>query len=104
MGRSEQHRLLLERRADLAIAEHLPDDVARLIGLVEDGNELRSVGRDAFGPEVLGEPLARQLDHAIGSREDRLRRAVIAIEGDDVRGRTEGAWEVENIANCRSAE
>src|SRR5947207_3105557 len=104
MGRAEQYRLLLERRADFAIAQHLLDDVARLVGFVANGDELRTLSRDAFGPEVLGEPLARQLDHAIGSRKDRLRRAVIAIECDDVRGRTKGAREVEDVANCRGAE
>src|SRR6266550_7562031 len=72
MGGTKQHRLLPQGRADFAIAQHLFDDVARLVRFVANGDELRTLGRNAFGPEILGEPLARQLDHAIGRREDRL--------------------------------
>ena len=53
MGRAEQHCLLLQGRADLTVAQHLLDDVARLVGFVAHGDELRALGRDPFGPEVL---------------------------------------------------
>src|SRR3954452_23439012 len=76
MGGAEQHRLLLQGRTDLAISQHLLDDVARLVGFVADGDELRALRRDAFGPEVLGEALARQIDHAVGGGQDRVCRAV----------------------------
>ena len=36
MRGAEQHRLLLQRRADLAVLQHPLDDVARLVGLVAD--------------------------------------------------------------------
>ena len=87
VGGAEQHGLLFQGRADLAIAQHLLDDVARLVGFIAHGDELRALGRDALGPKVLGEALSRQIDHAIGGRQDRLCRAVIAVERDDIRGR-----------------
>ena len=68
---------------------------------------MTSCGRSAeiaLGPEVLGEPLARQIDHAVGGGEDRLRRAIVAVERDDVGRRTEGAREVEDVAHGRGAE
>jgi hypothetical protein len=58
--------------------------IARLLGLVLDGDQLRPLLRLAVGPEVLGEALARQIDHAIGGGQDRLRRAIVAVERDDV--------------------
>ena len=46
----------------------------------------------------------RQIDHAVGGGEDRLRRAVVAIERDDVGRRRELAREVEDVAHRRGAE
>ena len=55
----KQHRLLLQQRAFLAVRQDAIDNVARLIGFVADGDELRFCGRGAVGPEILGEALAR---------------------------------------------
>ena len=81
----EQHRLLLEADAGLAVRQHLLDDVAGLVGLVAHGDQLRPLGRGAVGPEVLGEALGGELDHRIGRGQDRLGRAVVAVERDDRR-------------------
>ena len=40
-GCPEQHGLLLEERTALAVLQDAFDDVARLVGLVADGDELR---------------------------------------------------------------
>ena len=104
MRGAEQHRLLLQRRAALAVLQDAFDDVAGLVGLVADADEMRPLGRIAVGPKVLGEPLGREIDHAIGGRKDRLRRAIIAIERDDLGGRTELIGKVENVADSRGAE
>jgi len=50
---------------------------------------VRPFGRNPVRPEVLSEALGRQIDDAIGGREDRLRRTIIAIERDDLGRRTE---------------
>ena len=42
---AEQHRLLLQARAGLAVVQDALDDVARLVGFVADGDELRLRGR-----------------------------------------------------------
>ena len=57
---AEQHRLLLQRASRLAVLQHALDDVARLVGFVAHGDELRPLADVAVGPEVLGEALARQ--------------------------------------------
>ena len=49
----EQHRLMLELIAFLAVCQDLLDDVTRLIRFVTNGNELRLVRRDPFGPRFL---------------------------------------------------
>src|SRR5262249_51395020 len=103
-GRSKQHSLLLQGRADLTVAQHLLDDVARLVGFIADGDELRALCRIPLGPEILGEPLTREIDHAIGSGQDRLRRTIVAIKRNDFRPRTKGVWEVEDVANRRGTE
>ena len=54
---AEQHRLLLQARAGLAILQHALDDVAGLVGLVAHGDQLRLCGGGPLGPEVLGETL-----------------------------------------------
>ena len=59
MRGAEQHRLLLQRRARLAVLQHALDDVARLVGLVAHGDQLRPLADWRVGPEVLGEALAR---------------------------------------------
>ena len=60
--------------------------------------------RGAFGPEILGEPLSRKSDHAIGGRQDRLRRAVVAVEGDDLRAGAEVIGEIQDVADRGGAK
>jgi len=60
-----------------------------LADLVADAHETRAFERVPIRPKILGEPLGRQIDDAIGGREDRLRRTIIAIERDDLGRRTE---------------
>ena len=64
----------------------------------------RSAGL-ALGPEVLGEALGGQVDHAIGGGEDRLGRAIVAVERDDCRPAGENWFgKVEDVAHRRRAE
>jgi hypothetical protein len=51
-----------------------------------------------FRPEILREALAGEVDYAIGGGQDRLRRAIVPVERDDVGRRAEGAGKVEDIA------
>ena len=103
-GGAEQHRLVLEQRALLAIGQHLLDDVAGLVGLVVHGDELRLLRGGAVGPEVLGEALARKPDDAVGRRQHRLRRAVIAVERDHLRARREALRKIQDVAHGGGAE
>ena len=89
MGGAEQDGLLLQRRAALAVLQNSFDDVARLVGLVADADEAGAIGRLTLGPEVLGEAFRGKIDDAIGGGEDRLGRAIIAIERDDLGRRAE---------------
>ena len=69
----------------LAVLQDALDDVARLVGFVADGDQVRLRGGCPVGPEVLGEALRGQADHAVGGGEDRLRRAIVPVERDDAR-------------------
>ena len=80
------------------------DDAAGLVGFVAHRDQPRLCARSSVGPEVLGETLLCQVDHAIGGGKDRLRRAVVAVERDDVGGRRELPGEVEDVAHGRGAE
>ena len=80
------------------------DDIARLVGLVADADEAGAICRLTLGPEVLGEALRGQIDDAIGGGEDRLGRAVIAIERDDLGRRAELGGKIEDVAHGRGAE
>ncbi len=103
-GGAEQHGLVLEQRAFLAVRQHLLDDVAGLIGLVADRDEQRLARRGPVGPQVLGEALLGERDHAVGGRQDRLRRAIVAVERDDLGRRAELVREVEDVAHRGGAE
>ncbi len=71
MRGAEQHRLLLQQRARLAVLQHALDDVARLVGLIAHGDEARTLGGVAIAPQVLGEALGGKIDDAVGGGEDR---------------------------------
>ena len=103
-GCPEQHGLLLEEGAVFAVFQDALDDEARLVGLVADRDESRLCGRRAFGPEVLGKALLGEIDDAVGGGENRLRRAIVAIERDDVRRRSELIGKVEDVAHGGGAE
>ena len=102
--RPEEHRLLLQARANLAVFQHALDDVAGLVGLVAHADQLRTLGRLAVRPEVLGEALYGKINHAIGGSENGLGRTIVAIERDDLGRRTELSREVEDVAHRRGAE
>ena len=68
----------------LAVLQHALDDIARLVGLVAQRDEQGFCAGSPVGPEVLGETFAGEIDDAVGRGKDRLGRAVVAIERDDV--------------------
>ena len=80
MGGAEEHRLLLQRHACLAVGEHPLDHVARLVGLVGDHHQRRLVAGLALRPQLLGVALLGKRDHRVGGGEDRLGRAVVALQ------------------------
>ena len=89
---------------DFPVLQHSLDDVAGLVGLVAHGDELRKLRRLALGPEILGETFRGEFDHAIGGGKDRLRRAIVPVERDDVGGGGECVREIEDVADGRGAE
>src|ERR1700730_10821072 len=95
----EQDRLLLQRRTTLAVLQDAFDDVARLVGLVAYADQMRPFGQIPVGPKILGEALGGQIDDAVGSRENRLCRAIIAIERDDLSRRAELTGEIEDVTD-----
>ena len=84
VGGAEQHGLRLEREPGLAVLQHRLDHIARLIGFVAHADELRPLGGVALRPEVLGEALSASSITRVGGREDRLRRAIVLLQRDDL--------------------
>ncbi len=86
MRGAEKHGLLLELCAALAIFQHLVGNISRLIALVAHRYQPRALRALPLRAQVLRETLGGKVDHRIGGGQNRLRRAVIAIERDDVGG------------------
>ncbi len=99
MGGAEQHRLRLEDDPGFAVRQDFFRDTARLVGFVAHADQLRPLGRRAFRPESLAEALLGQLDDRIGGGQDRLRRAVIALERGRFGARAELAGKIQNVAD-----
>ena len=80
--RAEQDRLLLERGAILAIAQHGLDDEVHLADVIGDRHQRRLGIGGAARAQVLREAFARQADDGIGGGEDGLRRAIVLLQRD----------------------
>ena len=100
----EEDGLILQRRASLALGEHLGDDVIHLRLLVGGGDEARTLATLARRKEILGEPLGGQPDHSVRGIQHGLRRSVVLLESDDSRRRREGLREVEDVAHRRRSK
>ena len=103
-GRAEQDGLVPERDRVLALREHPLGHAAGLVGFVADADQHRAVANDAVGAQVFREALAGEPDHRVGCVEDRPRRAIVALERHDARGRIELRRKVEDVAHGRGAE
>ncbi len=104
MGGAKQDRLLLQRRAGLALRQDLRHDARHLRDIVGDGDEGRTPAARPLAAEILGETFACQTDHGVRCGEDRLCRTVVLLQRDDVRGWAEAFREVQDVANVRGAE
>ena len=82
MRRAEQHGLLLERHALLAMPQHAPAHEVALLGLVQARAEHRHPRALARGPERLLVALRRERDGGVRRGEDRRDRAVVLLQAD----------------------
>ena len=80
MRGAEQHRLLRQPGAFLALAQHLVGHPARLVGLVVHQHQLRPVRRGLVAVQRLRKAPAGQRDHGVGRSQQRLRAAVVALQ------------------------
>src|SRR5216683_8439829 len=78
--------------------------MSRLASFVADTDELWLGAGSAICPEVLGEPLGCQTDHAVCRSQDGLCGAVVPIERDNIGRRAELVGKVEDVPYCRGAE
>ena len=93
-------------RARDALVDQLLDRAqhgARLGVLVGERADRDRVALADLGPQLLAHLVAVVRDHRVGRREDRLRRAVVLLELDDV-GVGEVVLEVEDVADVGAAE
>src|SRR5271169_5686707 len=103
MRGAEQHRLPAQRGAGLAVVEHAVGDIPSLRCLVLDIGQERQLCRSLGRIEGLRDLLGGPGNHRVRGIEDRLGRAIIALERDD-RGRwRETVGKVEDVAHgCRA--
>ena len=80
---AEQHRLLVQRDAAFAVLEHALAHERGLGQLVDTRGERRATPRRPRRPELLAVAPVRVLHDGVGAGQDRRRRAVVAVEGDD---------------------
>ena len=104
MRGAKQHRLPAERDPSLTVVEHAVGDIFGLGRLILDISQERSLRRSLGRIKGLRDPRMGPGDHCVCSVEDRLGRAVIALERDDRHGWGEMVGKVENVPNCRRAE
>jgi hypothetical protein len=83
--RAEQHRLTPQRNARLPIFQDPPDHEIRLVVLVLAGDQRGPLAVGPWGPEILGIALLGLGDEVVGRGQDRLRAAVVLLQGDDLR-------------------
>ena len=102
--RAEQHGLLLERHRSFAMLQDPLGHVARLVGLVAHRDKLRAFGGGSIRSQVLLVTLGGEIDDRIRGREDRLRRAIVAVKRNDVRRRCEKTRKIQNVAHRRGAK
>jgi hypothetical protein len=62
------------------------------------------IAEPALMCQVLGEAFPGEIDDAVCGGKDRLRRTIVAVEGDDLCPRTELLGKIENVANGGSPE
>ncbi len=96
--RAEQHALMLEQRALLAVLKDAVGHPVGLLGLVSAGDELGTPAALSCGPEFLVAALGRFGDDRVGRGQDRRTRAVVARERDHA-GVGEPRLEVEDVAH-----
>ncbi len=100
---AEEHGLLFELRALLAVRQDALAEPLRLLVLVAAGGEDRAPAVGPVRPELFVAALGGLGDERVGGGEDRRRRAEVLRERDDV-GAGEALFEVEDVAHRGGAE
>ncbi len=100
---AEQHGLLLELGALLAVREDALAEPLRLLVVVAAGGEQRAAAAGALGPELLVAALGGLRDDGVGGRHDGGRGAVVARERAHL-GAGKALLEVEDVAHRGGAE
>ena len=104
LSSAKQHRLALQRDAGFAQLQGPVGNPGGLLALARDPDDRRRLDHRRVAPEVLGVALGGQGDDRVRGREQRRRRAVVALEGDDFGRRREMAGEVEDVAHLGGAK
>ncbi|MCX6372642.1 MAG: hypothetical protein NTX16_06090 [Actinobacteria bacterium] len=100
---AEQHGLLLELRALLAVLEDTLAEPLRLLVVVAAGGQHRPAAVLALGPEFLVAALGGLRDDGVGGRHESGRGAVVARERAHL-GAGKAQLEIEDVAHRGGAE
>ena len=94
---------LAERHPLVGQPLDLPHDEPRLGTLVVELADLDRIALAEVGPQVFAEPAAVVADDGVGGIENRLRRAVVLLEPDDLRV-FEVVLELEDVSDVGASE
>jgi hypothetical protein len=86
------------------VVEHAVGDIPGLRCLVLDSGQERPLRRSLGRIQGLRDLLGGLRDHRVRGVKDRLGRAIIVLERNDLGGRRETVGKVENVAHGRRAE
>ena len=100
MRGAKQNGLRLQSDAGFAVFQHPLNDVASLARIIGNTDELGTLRRRTIGPEILREPFRRQINDRVGSGQDGLGRAVVALERDNLSAGIEVVWKLEDVASA----
>ena len=101
---AEQHGLTFQRDALFALREHLVGHPGGLLGVVEQADQRRALAGASFAPQRLRKALGRLGDQCVAGLQNRLGRAVVALQRQHRSGRVEGLGEIEDVAHFGGAE
>ena len=100
---AEQHGLSFQVNSCLAMLQDTLDYIVDLGCFIARDDQLGPFSRRLVRKELFAKSFGCLCDHRVSCFQNRLRRAVVLLERDDVGRRRELLWEIKNGPYCRGS-